>query len=425
MRFKFWASVTDAYVVSLSGDWQKAYERVIVWCVATGGLALGLALVAVSPSGLDSADVIGGLALVVGLVALGDLLLGRGRPIPYLTVVTLLVGAMAPLVDDTLAMALNALVVTVLATGALLIQRVRGFWVFTALALVVMTVRPALTFAGWEPALSLQVPATVPWLVAVTALLTGAVGFRALRDRIMLRDAYYAEVNHLVSSLAHRLRTPLTGMLGFGHLIAGEVLTEDGQDFAHRIVENGWDLSATLDDLVIAARSHAGGLEMLRRPVSLGVMVDEVVRSVPGAAQKLSYCSVKGTAIGDPARIRQILRHLISNAVDHGGPNVVIYSRTDEKGVVVSVVDDGPGIGESDRKKAFDWYFHRSDDENVLGAGIGLSVSRVLAEAMGGDVELSNDHSGTTAALRLPADPRSIKSSAMWPASTLGKPARQ
>lgn len=409
--------------MSVSNEWQQAYERVVVWCVAVGGLALGLTLLAISPAGLDAGDVVGSLAVGVGVLGSASLLLGHRRPLGHLIAVVVLVGAVSPVVDPALAIALDVLVVAVLATGAFLIRRVEGFWGFVALALVAISIHPVLSLMGWQNSMVLSVPPAVPWLVALTAVVTAAVGFRSMRDRIMLRDQYFEEVNHVVSSLAHRLRTPLTGMLGFGHLIAGEVLTDDGQDFARRIVENGWDLSATLDDLVIAARSHAGGLEMLRRPVSLGVLVNEVLDSVPGARGKLSYCSVKGTAIGDPSRVKQILRHLVTNAVDHGGPNVVIYSRTDDDGVVVSVVDDGPGLTEDDRKRAFDWYFRRSNSDNLLGVGIGLSVSRVLAEAMRGSLELTNDHSGTTATLRLPADPRTVKTSAIWPRQPVGKTA--
>src|SRR5665811_1524914 len=149
---------TDAYFVSISSDWQRAYERVIVWCLATGGLAMGLTLLALSPAGRDGADIVGALALAVGLFAMADLLLGRGRSVPYLVLITILVGGVAPVVDDTLAMALNAVVVAVLTTGALLIKRVRGFWAFTALALVAMTIRPALNLVGWESSVALNAP---------------------------------------------------------------------------------------------------------------------------------------------------------------------------------------------------------------------------------------------------------------------------
>ena len=159
----------------------------------------------------------------------------------------------------------------------------------------------------------------------------------------------------------------------------------------------------SLDDLIIAARSNADGLEMLRRPVALGQAVERVLSSVPGARDKLAYCSVRGEAIGDPTRVNHVIRHLVSNAVQHGGQNLIIHSRGHGHEVTLYVNDDGPALSDEVTSRAFEPFYHRPENEDSLGNGIGLTVSRILARAMGGDVHLDNDHTGTTAALRLPA----------------------
>lgn len=400
---RFFAFRADEGNVAFRSPWHLAYERLIVWNVAIGGLAMGVALLAVSPAGFDASDIVGWLALGVGTASGCALVLGRGRPVPFLITIMVLVGAVAPIVDVSLAMALNTIVVSVLATGALLVRSLPRFWAFVALALAAMAARLVLAFLGVQTVLAVSLPPTVPWMVATTSIVTTAISFRGLRDQLIRKDQHRTEMNHLISSLAHNLRTPLTGVIGFGHLVESEVLTAAGQEYAHRVVSHGWELSSCLDDLIIAARSNADGLEMLRRPVDLGQAVDQILSSVPGARDKLSYCSVRGEAIGDPTRVNHVIRHLVSNAVEHGGQNVIIHSRGRGREVTLYVNDDGPVLSDEVMSRAFEPFYHRSDNEELLGRGIGLTVSRILAQAMGGDVRLDNDHTGTTAALRLPA----------------------
>ncbi|HJQ96459.1 MAG TPA: HAMP domain-containing sensor histidine kinase [Acidimicrobiia bacterium] len=386
--------------------WRLAYERVIVWNVTFGGLGMGLAVIALSPAGLDAGDVVGWLALGVGAAAGCSLCLGQVRPVPFLVAITALVGAVAPIVDVGLAMALNMIVVSVLATGALLVRSVRRFWLLAAVASLAMTVRPMLEVLGWESSLALNPSPALLWVVATTALVTTALSFRGLRDELIRKDLHQVEMNRLISSLAHHLRTPLTGVIGFGHLICAEVLTDSGTEYASRIVSHGWELSSSLDDLIIAARSDAEGLDMRRVPVDLRSMTDQVLASMPGAAGKLSYRSVTGVAVGDPARIKQVLGHLVSNAVVHGGPTMAVYSRIWGGSVSVFVSDDGPPLSAVELERAFEPFYTESAVAESLHRGIGLTVSRVLARAMGGEVELVADLAGTTASLHLPADPK-------------------
>ncbi len=367
---------------------------------------MGLAVLALSPPGVDASDVVGWLALGVGATSGCALYLGYARPVPFLIAITVLVGAVAPIVDVGLAMALNVIVVSVLATGALLVGSVGRFWALAALALLAMAVRPVVGILGWDSPMALSLPPTVPWVVATTALVTTAISFRGLREELIRKDRHQLEMNRLISSLAHHLRTPLTGVIGFGHLVASETLTESGREYARRIVSNGWELSSNLDDLIIAARSDVDGLDMRRYPVDLRHAVDEVLSFVPGAHDKLSYRAVNGVAVGDPARIKQILGHLVSNAVIHGGPHMVVYSRVRGGNVEVCVSDDGPPLDDAALQQAFEPFHSQSKVAESLRRGIGLTVSRVLARAMAGDVELLSDHSGTTVTLRLPADPQ-------------------
>lgn len=386
--------------------WRPTYERVIAWNVTLGGLLMGVAVLTVSPPGMDASDVVGWLSLAVGATSGAALLSGHVRPVPFLVAITVLVGAVAPIVDAAVAMALSAIVVSVLATGALLVPSLPRFWSLASLAVLAVATRPVLAVIGWESPLARSLPPAVAWVVATTAVITTAVSFRGLRDELMRKDRHQRDMNHLISSLAHHLRTPLTGVIGFGHLIACEVATESGQEYARRIVSHGWELSSSLDDLIIAARADANGLDMRRRPVDLYQVVEKAVSSQSGARDKLSACSVTGVAVGDPARIRQILGHLVSNAVIHGGPHMVIYSRVRGGNVTVYVSDDGPPPSPATLERAFEPFHSESKVAESLRRGIGLTVSRVLARAMGGEVELVSDHTGTTASLRLPADPQ-------------------
>jgi signal transduction histidine kinase len=108
-------------------------------------------------------------------------------------------------------------------------------------------------------------------------------------------------------------------------------------------------------------------------------------------------------ALGDPGRIRQIMRNLLTNAERYGGPEVRVTVAGCDGKVVVSVVDNGSGIPAGDRERVFEPYqsAHAVGDQPES-VGIGLAISRQLAERMGGtlDYRYEDNHSIFSLTLR-------------------------
>ncbi|HZD23176.1 MAG TPA: ATP-binding protein [Acidimicrobiia bacterium] len=110
------------------------------------------------------------------------------------------------------------------------------------------------------------------------------------------------------------------------------------------------------------------------------------------------------TAVGDPAQLRQILRNLISNAINHGQPPVSIRIGPGEEHTHLKIIDNGPGIPDQHRETIFDAYqrLHTSQSQ-PSSIGLGLTVSRTLAQLMNGHLSYEYGAEGSTFKLTLPS----------------------
>ena len=385
--------------------WRFAYERTLIFVTSLGGFLMGLGLLAVSPAGFDGIDIVAWGALGVGIAAASGLILNKTTPVPFLILLAVLVGAASVFVDSTTAMALAGILVSVLATGSLLINRRRGLLFFAVLTVMAVVIRPALAALDALPAMQAEVPSAAAWLVVGTTLIMTAIGFRALRDQLMRRDEHNADLTDLISSLARHIRTPLTATIGFAYLLRSELGDDPAGDYADGVIRRGWEVSQGLDDLIVAAQSDATSLEMVKRGINLRVAVNETLDRVHGSRVKLRVMDVSGRVIGDPQRVQHILRHLITNAVIHGGSRLTIHSRIVGRKIEVHISDDGRPLSAQERALVFQPFYRNPSSEHLLGRGIGLTVCRILARAMSGDVRFDSDHTGNTAVLSLPIDP--------------------
>ena len=387
------------------GPWQQIYERALINLTAIGGISIGFGVLLLSPPGLDGTDLVAWLALGTGIAAVAALILEWTKPLPFLIAVVFEVGLAAPFVDLALALALSMILVGILATGAVLLEGRLAFWSLFALVAAALGVRPLLDVLGVRRVEAEFIPVTMTWGVAVIALVLTALGFRALRGQLIEKGAHEGRMRLLISSLAHHIRTPLTPVIGYAYLLEAELKEEPAREYAHRIVSRAWDISNSVDDLVIAARASADDFEVLRRPVELSPLVDSAVEEVPGALERVRYKAVGAKVIGDPTRVGHILKHLITNAVHHGGPVIRIHDRLRGRWAELHITDNGPAFNEEERIQVFEPFYLRPGPEPRLGRGLGLTVSNILAQAMGGGLRIESDHTGNTAVLTLPADP--------------------
>jgi signal transduction histidine kinase len=204
--------------------------------------------------------------------------------------------------------------------------------------------------------------------------------------------------NELIALVTHELRTPLAVVRAYTDLLADEPALEgrSSRDPVRRANRAAWH-RGTVDQIERLDRLVDSILESVRvvpdRPpdlqtIDLAPMVDELLGDLgPLLAQHRQRISGSRRlhVMADRARLRQVLEHLLENAVKYAPPDsaIEIDWRLEEGVVRVEVTDDGPGIPPEWRDRIFEPYA-RHETATARGSGIGLYAARRLAESMGG-----------------------------------------
>jgi signal transduction histidine kinase len=201
-----------------------------------------------------------------------------------------------------------------------------------------------------------------------------------------------------LASVSHELRTPLNAIINLTKFVAlgmyGEINTEQ-TEILNNVEASGKHLLNLINDVLDISKIEAGSLELF---VEEGVKVDDIIQSAVKTAKGLLLqkpitiqCDIElGLPVltGDEQRIRQIVLNLLSNACKftEQGEIIVWAFRQDEE-IVISVHDTGPGIAPKDLEVIFDVFRQaKSGVRKAEGTGLGLPISRRLAEAHGGRV---------------------------------------
>jgi signal transduction histidine kinase len=224
--------------------------------------------------------------------------------------------------------------------------------------------------------------------------------------------------DEFVLTASHELRSPLTSVQGFAELLMLErdTLTPKQVETVEIILDNCNHLVRLLNDLLDLARSDAGRLSVRLRPTELAPLIDEVVRTMraqtEGAHQNLTEEIDPQLPVieAEADRIRQILVNLVTNAHEYSpeGANIEVKARVADDEVEISVIDNGPGIPETQLEHIFE-RFVRGDaglTQRVGGTGLGLAISKSLVELHGGTIEAdSTVGRGSSFRFRLPLKP--------------------
>ncbi len=197
--------------------------------------------------------------------------------------------------------------------------------------------------------------------------------------------------NEFIATVSHELRTPLTAVLGFAQVLqdpASALSPGDRAEFRQSIVDEGVDLSNIVDDLLVAARVETGALSVAQVRVDLRAQVAQVLEGMHlESDQQLEVSGGAVLALGDPARVRQINRNLVSNAMRHGGGTIRVDLGGDDATARLAVIDDGPGVTAEEQHRIFEPYWQANQEPSQpLSLGLGLSLSRDLARLMDGDL---------------------------------------
>lgn len=247
-----------------------------------------------------------------------------------------------------------------------------------------------------------------------TAFVAGGLDSRR-KDRAARQEFdRLRELNHskdqFLASVGHELRTPLTSVLGFAELLraeADDLSDEDKATMIASVATEASDLASIVDDLLVAARSELDLVVVTEVPLSVRAQVTQVLelrgRETCGSVRVIGERDNPYRALGDPSRIRQILRNLVTNACRYGGEDVEVRLGMIEGYVTVEVADNGLGVAPEDQEQIFTPYYRAHSSESQPAAlGIGLSVARQLARLMNGDLLYLREDDWTIFELRLP-----------------------
>ncbi|MDK1009549.1 MAG: PAS domain S-box protein [Actinomycetota bacterium] len=238
----------------------------------------------------------------------------------------------------------------------------------------------------------------------LTAIVREVTERKAAEERLI---ALMQSKDDLIASVSHEIRTPITAILGFAQLLHSEStdFTEaEHADMLQVLINESTDIANIVEDLMVAAKADIGKLEIMRVPVDLRAQAAQVLetwnQTVVGHIQ-LSGESVR--CVGDPARVRQVIRNLVSNALRYGGDNIRVVIGSHESTGFFLLADDGPGVPPDDVKHIFENYERGSQAPGLTEAlGLGLGISRRLARLMGGDVTYRHTDGETVFELALP-----------------------
>ena len=201
----------------------------------------------------------------------------------------------------------------------------------------------------------------------------------------------------ILRAVSHDLRNPLAVVMGQAELLLRALkkagLSGPELSSANTILTNARRMNTMIQDLVDAARSESGQLQLKREPVNLRAFAldlkERLAASLQTARIEVQIPPDLPPASADPARLERIFTNLWSNALKYGMPGapVVVTARQEDGWVITSVADRGPGIPPEDLPRLFDRYFRAGTArEQREGLGLGLYVTRMLVEAHGGRI---------------------------------------
>lgn len=222
---------------------------------------------------------------------------------------------------------------------------------------------------------------------------------RRLEDLMESKDRF-------VASVAHELRTPLTAVVGFAQELKNEQLLyseREKEEFRELIALHSVELSNIIEDLLVWARADIGEVKVHLGPTNIAHNVRMTLTSIDGLDVELDEPDGEVAGFADASRLRQIVRNLATNAVRYGGADVQVAVYRANGEAIVDFSDDGPKLSKHDIRRIFEPYYRSDGQRSMPGSiGLGLSVSRSLAWAQGGDLVCLRENDRNVFRLSLP-----------------------
>lgn len=231
---------------------------------------------------------------------------------------------------------------------------------------------------------------------------------QARRVTVIIRDLTQQRTvermkDEFLATVSHELRTPLTSILGALGLLAGGAagqLPAPAQQLADVARRNGERLGRLIDDLLDLTKMEGDRLVLSTRPLRVFDLLGEAISANAGYAQRagvrlLSTSTSESQVVDallDADRFLQVMANLLSNAIKHSPPGGTVQVSVELRGaaISISVKDDGPGIDPAFRTRMFEKFSQAdgSDRRALGGTGLGLYITRMLVERMGGNIQV-------------------------------------
>jgi PAS domain S-box-containing protein len=275
------------------------------------------------------------------------------------------------------------------------------------------------------------------WCNAVTELIRDKTG-KPVRLRAFVKDTHPEHLHQMeleaakddavhaskaksefLANMSHEIRTPMNGILGMAELLGLSNIDERQREYVNVITSSASALLSIINDILDFSKIEAGALYLDPTPFDLKSSVNDVTSLLIANAQDkgleliINYPSdLPSTFIGDAGRIRQVLTNLVGNAIKFTSEGYVridvSLSATDDPDtpmVTLNVTDTGIGIAPDSLRAVFE-KFTQADGSTTRvygGTGLGLTITKRIAEMMGGHVDVSSEVGvGSTFGVKVP-----------------------
>jgi signal transduction histidine kinase len=219
------------------------------------------------------------------------------------------------------------------------------------------------------------------------------------RRQIALEQAMGAR-NRFYASMSHELRTPINAVIGYSTLMLDNIygpLNVKQKEGLQRTLKAARHLLELVNDVLDLSKIEAGKIELSLQPVMFPALVEDLFVTVRpladeyGSTLTLEMEGEPFNIVSDPRRVRQILLNLLSNAIKfgEGKPIRVTCKQNDARGVEIEVIDQGVGIASDDMTRIFEEFVQVSESKQP-GTGLGLPISRRLAQLLDGSLEVNS-----------------------------------
>jgi PAS domain S-box-containing protein len=245
-----------------------------------------------------------------------------------------------------------------------------------------------------------------------------AAELKALNEELSRRQSELERAmtarSRFYASMSHELRTPINAILGYSTLLLENIygsLNEKQGEGIQRTHKAAKHLLELVNDVLDLSKIEAGKVDLRPQPVTFPALVDDLFVTVrPLADQHGSTLAVEHDGeplriVSDPRRVRQILLNLLSNAIKFGAgkPVKIVVRGAPDGGVIIEVIDQGIGIAPADTERIFHEFVQLGKTQLQDGTGLGLPISRRLAEMLRGTLAVESElGKGSTFRLTLP-----------------------